>query len=232
MPAKPLDLVLIAQAVADGKTVTEIAKLVGMTRMGLYKRAKKEPRLAAILKKANKKRGPQRKPIDYEVVKALAEVQCAEYVIAEKIHLERTAFMKRKQTDVDLINALAAGKAEGEMCMRQQIYRSAMDRYMTICKKCEKISEDKFRAKCAFCNSDDVTHKFVPGNPTAQVWWTKNNMGWRDQPAPEMNDNEMESDGFMEALKANAKDDWKEARSVQVASTEQKTASSDALVDD
>lgn len=181
MQAKPLDLVLIAEAVADGKTVTDIAKLVGMSRMGLYKRAKKEPRLAAILEKANKKRGPQRKPIDYEVVKALAKAQCAEYVIAEQIHLERSAFADRKKTDVDLINALAAGRAEGEMCMRQQIYRSAMDRYMTICKKCEKISEDEFRAKCFFCGSESVTHRFIPGSSTAQVWWTKNNMGWRDQ---------------------------------------------------
>ena len=203
MQAKSLDLVLIAEAVADGKTVTDIAKMVGVTRRTIYERAKKEPRLAEILKRANKKRGPQRKPINYDVVKALAEVQCAEYVIAEKIHLERTAFVKRKQTDVDLINALAAGKAEGEMCMRQQIYRSAMDRYMTICKKCEKISEDEFRAKCFFCGSESVTHRFIPGSSTAQVWWTKNNMGWADR----VDNNVSVSDtSLLDAIKSQAKD--------------------------
>ena len=44
--------------------------------------------------------------------------------------------------------------------------------------------------------------------------------------------NEPESDGFIEALKANANNDWKETRPIQVASTEPKTASSDELVDE
>lgn len=46
------------------------------------------------------------------------------------------------------------------------------------------------------------------------------------------NDNsETESDGFEEALKAKAKDVWKEARPVQVATTEHETVADDDLVE-
>lgn len=43
---------------------------------------------------------------------------------------------------------------------------------------------------------------------------------------------ETESDGFEEALKAKAKDVWKEARPVQVATTEPEAMADDDLVDD
>ena len=41
-----------------------------------------------------------------------------------------------------------------------------------------------------------------------------------------------ESDGFLEALKANANNDWKKTRPIQMATTEPETAASDELVDD
>jgi hypothetical protein len=43
--------------------------------------------------------------------------------------------------------------------------------------------------------------------------------------------NETESDGFEEALKAKAKDVWKEARPVQMATTEPKAMADDDLVE-
>lgn len=42
---------------------------------------------------------------------------------------------------------------------------------------------------------------------------------------------EQESDGYLEAVKATAKNDWKDARPVQVASPEQKAADDAELVD-
>lgn len=40
---------------------------------------------------------------------------------------------------------------------------------------------------------------------------------------------DVESDGMIEALKATAKDDWKDARPVQVATTEPETANGDVM---
>jgi hypothetical protein len=45
------------------------------------------------------------------------------------------------------------------------------------------------------------------------------------------NDTDTESDGFEEALKAKAKDVWKEARPVQVATTESEAMADDDLVE-
>lgn len=51
-------------------------------------------------------------------------------------------------------------------------------------------------------------------------------------PPPQLNEpTETESDGFIEALKVTAKDDWKEARTVQMAATKQKTEDGPELVD-
>ena len=44
--------------------------------------------------------------------------------------------------------------------------------------------------------------------------------------------NETESDGYIDAVRANANNDWKEARPVQVATTEPKTEDGSELVDD
>ena len=43
---------------------------------------------------------------------------------------------------------------------------------------------------------------------------------------------ETESDGYIDAVKANANNDWKEARALQVASAEPKTEDGSELVDD
>jgi hypothetical protein len=44
--------------------------------------------------------------------------------------------------------------------------------------------------------------------------------------------NETESDGYIEAVRATAKNDWKETRAVQVEATKRQAAGSNELVDD
>jgi len=68
------------------------------------------------------------------------------------------------------------------------------------------------------------------GNVTMLIWLGKQYLKQTDHQIID-NDTDTESDGFEEALKAKAKDVWKEARPVQMATTEPEAMANDDLVE-
>ena len=98
--------------------------------------------------------------------------------------------------------------------------------------KCQKIMWDKAQKAIGMALGDEPT----PKNANLSVF------GQCAGPAIKIievlakvapNDgNETESDGYIDAVKANANNDWKEARAIQMASAESETKDGSELVDD
>ena len=58
-----------------------------------------------------------------------------------------------------------------------------MDRYFTICKDCGKITEHagEFLPQCAYCNSENVRHQFIPGSTGMLIWLGKQKLHQSDR---------------------------------------------------
>lgn len=74
-----------------------------------------------------KKTGPGRPPIpiDYEVVRRLATIQCTDAEIAAMVEMTPEGFCKRKQRDNELLQAIEKGREQGKMSIRRMQYRAA-----------------------------------------------------------------------------------------------------------
>jgi hypothetical protein len=188
-----MDLKKVARLVEEGKNITAIAKACDITRKTLYDRAKKDPKLAALLAKVEKKHGSPEIPIDCEDVRKLAELGCTEYEIARFVGIAARNFMKRKQKDPKIQEAIDIGSNDIKIAIR--------------------------RAQLTVAMPKGEYH----GNVTMLIWLGKQYLKQTDNPIDGA-DKDTESDGMIEALKATAKDDWKDARPVQMATTEPEAA--------
>jgi ribosomal protein L32 len=113
------------------------------------------------------------KEIDYKLVAALCQAQCTEYEIAIALGFSEAGFSRRKKRDNFLRETLNTNYSSGKISLRRAQFRKAMDRFLTICKDCGKISHGEFLTACAYCGAENVEHKFVPGDTTMLIWLGK-----------------------------------------------------------
>lgn len=187
-----MDYTKAQRLVAEGKNIKQIAQAFNLTPRKMRDIRKKDPKLDDILaplKHANPN-------IDYKQVEYLANLQCAEYEIAQAIKYSPESFSVRKKKDKLLRDALDKGYIDGKVSLRRAQFRSSVDRYLTICKDCQKIYDGEFMPSCVYCDAGEpnvklrgaggrhtnVKHKFVPGNVTAQIWLGKQVLHQSDNP--------------------------------------------------
>lgn len=214
----------MVQALADeGKSLNKIAEALGVSRGVLYGMRKKDPKLNKIL--GGMRRNPNKpRVIDYKQVTYLAGLHCTEYEIATVIGFTQEGFSKRKKRDPQLRKALDEGYINGKVSLRRSQMRSALDRYLTICKDCQKIYDGEFMPSCVYCDAAEVDpklrgpggahtnvkHKFIPGNITAQIWLGKQVLHQSDNvKAPEQSGTTQESP-LLSYLKADTKKTFKD----------------------
>lgn len=181
-----MDYEKVKSLVDEGKSLTKIAEELGISRTTFHRMRKKDPKLNALVGGTHKMPNEPRE-IDYNLVTRLAGLDCTEYEIATAIGWSTQGFSKRKHNDARLREALDNGSIKGKISLRRSQMRSAQDRYLTICKECQKIYDGEFTASCVYCDAAEVDpklrgpngvhtkvkHKFVPGNVVAQIWLGK-----------------------------------------------------------
>lgn len=121
-----MDLKKVARLVNEGKSITAIAKAFNITRATLYNRAKKDPKLAAILEDVDRTRGPSPIPIDCEQVRKLAELGCTEYEIAYFVGMTSDTFSLRKRKDPKIQEAIDIGSNNIKVAIRRAQLRVAL----------------------------------------------------------------------------------------------------------
>lgn len=119
----------------------------------------------------------------------------------------------------DISDALKKGKELADYIMENALYRRGTGYTVTI-KKPIKVKnteyEDgrKIREKEQVVYADEEIH--IPADTTAAIFWLKNRKPekWRDKRIVEENKTEYESDGFLEAMKEQAAEVFKEAEKI------------------
>lgn len=174
----------VVRLVEEGKNLKEISAALKISDSALLRRRKKDVRLDNILGEVTQSCA---QPMDYALVKTLAQVNCAEFEIANKVGLTPEGFSRRKKWDEKLQKALDDGKADVNISVKRAQYRKGMDRYLTICQDCSKIFDGEFRPSCPYCDAREpdpdlrgpkgdhanVTHKFVASDTTMLIWLGK-----------------------------------------------------------
>ena len=125
----------------------------------------------------------ERKPIDLKLVAALCKASCTQYEIATALDYSEAGFSRRVKSDPELKKVLDQNYVAGKVSIRRAQHRNAMDRYFTICRDCGKITEHagEFLPKCAYCDSDNVRHQFVPGSTGMLIWLGKQELHQSDR---------------------------------------------------
>jgi len=132
--------------------------------------------------KERKKPGPKPIPIDYDAVAFFCRSQIPDAALARKLNISPQVLSNRLKRDPKLREAREGGAWDGKNIVSDAMFRKMLDRYMTICKDCQKIrfSFEKFYDKCPYCDQSrpidpetgldeygndhtNVKHKFIPG---------------------------------------------------------------------
>ena len=125
----------------------------------------------------------ERKPIDLKLVAALCKADCTQYEIATALDYSEAGFSRRVNSDPELKKILELNYVAGKISLRREQARNAMDRYFTICKDCGKITEHagEFLPRCAYCDSENVRHQFIPGSTGMLIWLGKQKLHQSDR---------------------------------------------------
>lgn len=111
--------------------------------------------------------------------------------------------------------ALKNGKEVADIRMENALYERGLGGIHEV-KKTFKLKHTYYDKQGRKCEKEELVtgtdEVYVPGDTTAQIFWLKNRKPeeWRDKREFE-NKVELESDGFLEALKGEVKDTFKEA---------------------
>ena len=150
--------------------------------------------------KERKKPGPKPIPIDYDAVAFFCRSQISDARLARKLNISPQVLSNRLKRDPKLREAREGGTWDGQNIVGDAMFRKMLDRYMTICKDCQKIrfSFEKFYDKCPYCEQSrpidpekgvdeygndhtNVKHKFVPGDTNIMIFWSKNYLDMSDK---------------------------------------------------
>lgn len=143
-----------------------------------------------------------------------------EQQICHNIGISTTALYKWKNNPkcVDLVNALKKGKEVADFEVENALYKRAIGYKITVKKPIKVRTEKQLKDKGKIVE-EHVQYvdeeAYIPPDTTAQIYWLKNRMPekWRDKRIVE-DHVEFESDGFIEALKAQSGETFKEGDSI------------------
>jgi len=157
--------------------------------------------------KERKKPGPKPIPIDYDAVAFFCRSQIPDAALARKLNISPQVLSNRLKRDPKLREAREGGSWDGKNIVSDAMFRKMLDRYMTICKDCQKIrfSFEKFYDKCPYCEQSrpidpekgvdeygndhtNVKHKFVPGDTNIMIHWSKKHLDMSDRVIHEGNE--------------------------------------------
>lgn len=152
------------------------------------------------MEKERKKPGPKPIPIDYDAVAFFCRSQITDSGLARKLNISPQVLSNRLRRDPKLREAREGGSWDGKNIISDAMFKKMMDRYMTVCNDCEKIrfSFDKFYDKCPYCEASrpvdpvtgkdefgndhtNVTHKFIPGDTSIMIHWSKTHLDMNDR---------------------------------------------------
>jgi len=147
-----------------------------------------------------KKPGPKHIEFDYDAVAFFCRSQISDAGLARKLHVSPQLLAYHLNKDPKLREAREGGSWDGKNIISDAMFKKMMDRYMTVCNDCEKIrfSFDKFYDKCPYCDASrpvdpvtgkdefgndhtNVTHKFIPGDTSIMIHWSKKHLDMNDR---------------------------------------------------
>lgn len=157
--------------------------------------------------KEKKKPGPKPIPIDYDAVAFFCRSQIPDAALARKLNISPQVLSNRLKRDPKLREAREGGAWDGRNIVSDAMFRKMLDRYMTVCKDCQKIrfSFERFYDKCPYCDQSrpidpetgldeygndhtNVKHKFVPGDTQIMIHWSKTHLNMSDRVIHEGNE--------------------------------------------
>lgn len=157
--------------------------------------------------KEKKKPGPKPIPIDYDAVAFFCRSQIPDAALARKLNISPQVLSNRLKRDPKLREAREGGAWDGRNIVSDAMFRKMLDRYMTICKDCQKIrfSFERFYDKCPYCEQSrpidpetgldeygndhtNVKHKFIPGDTNIMIHWSKKHLDMSDRVIHEGNE--------------------------------------------
>lgn len=157
--------------------------------------------------KERKKPGPKPIPIDYDAVAFFCRSQITDSGLARKLNISPQVLSNRLKRDPKLREAREGGAWDGRNIVSDAMFRKMLDRYMTVCKDCQKIrfSFERFYDKCPYCDQShpidpekgvdeygndhtNVKHKFIPGDTNIMIHWSKKHLDMSDRVIHEGNE--------------------------------------------
>ena len=157
--------------------------------------------------KEKKKPGPKPIPIDYDAVAFFCRSQITDSGLARKLNISPQVLSNRLKRDPKLREAREGGAWDGRNIVSDAMFRKMLDRYMTVCKDCQKIrfSFEKFYDRCPYCEQSrpidpetgldeygndhtNVKHKFIPGDTNIMIHWSKKHLDMSDRVIHEGNE--------------------------------------------
>ena len=157
--------------------------------------------------KERKKPGPKPIPIDYDAVAFFCRSQIPDAALARKLNISPQVLSNRLKRDPKLREAREGGAWDGRNIVSDAMFRKMLDRYLTVCKDCQKIrfSFERFYDKCPYCEQSrpidpetgldeygndhtNVKHKFIPGDTNIMIHWSKKHLDMSDRVIHEGNE--------------------------------------------
>jgi hypothetical protein len=150
--------------------------------------------------KEKKKPGPKPIPIDYDAVAFFCRSQISDAALARKLNISPQVLSNRLKRDPKLREAREGGAWDGRNIVSDAMFRKMLDRYMTVCRDCQKIrfSFERFYDKCPYCEQSrpidpekgvdeygndhtNVKHKFITGDTNLMIHWSKKHLDMSDR---------------------------------------------------
>ena len=157
--------------------------------------------------KEKKKPGPKPIPIDYDAVAFFCRSQIPDAALARKLNISPQVLSNRLKRNPKLREAREGGAWDGRNIVSDAMFRKMLDRYLTVCKDCQKIrfSFERFYDKCPYCEQSrpidpetgldeygndhtNVKHKFIPGDTNIMIHWSKKHLDMSDRVIHEGNE--------------------------------------------
>lgn len=134
--------------------------------------------------------------------------------IAKNMRIGETTFQAWKKRFPEIVDALKKGKAPVDFEVENSLLKSALG-YSVFVKKPVKVRSVSYNEKKQRIEEEKVIYAdeeiYIPPSNTAQIFWLKNRRPdrWKDKPQPN-NAAVVQDDGFLDALKSTAAEDWSE----------------------
>ena len=138
--------------------------------------------------------------------------------IASNMGIRRETLIEWKKKYPNISNALKMGKEPVDRTVENALLNNALGEIKKL-KKPIKVKEVEYQNGKRVREIERIEYAeeeiYIPANTTAQIFWLKNRKPeeWRDKRDVE-NKVEFENDGFMEALKGDVKDTFRDAGDV------------------